>query len=223
MLNKFIKSYYFALVLAFGLLFLYPAMVFPKGTLELLINQHHTLWLDVFFKYITNLGDGLLLAILLVILLLKNYGFSILTSFAIAVQSVFVSIFKRWLFAGLERPVKFFGDGVSLNFVDDVDVHSYNTFPSGHTTSAFVLFALLVLIVSHKNMLFSMICFVLAVAVGLSRVYLLQHFVIDAYFGAVFGVLSVVLAAWMCDAFFSDQTWERLNQKSLLTTLRRKS
>lgn len=223
MLQKIIKTHFIILYLGIGLVFLYPVLVFPKGSFELLINQHHTPALDVFFKYITNLGDGTVLAAFLLILLLNNYAYTIFAAFAVAVQSIFVSIFKRWLFAGLARPVKFFGDGVDLNFVDGVDVHSYNTFPSGHTASAFVLFALVAVLINHKNILLGLTCFILAMAVGLSRVYLLQHFVIDAYFGAFFGVLSVLIGAWMCDIFFSRKAWEGLQQKSLLTTLRKKS
>ena len=100
---------------------LFPILIYPKGELELLINQNHNPFLDLFFKYITHLGDGILIALLLLILLLVNYTSAILAAFSIVFQSIFVSIFKRWIFKGLERPLAFSDGQVDLNFVEGVE------------------------------------------------------------------------------------------------------
>ena len=213
------------MVLCYGatIIFLYAVVFFPKGALELLINQHHYPAADIFFKYITNLGDGAILAILLIALLFYSYKTAILAAFSIVFQAIIVSIFKRWLYHGLERPLGFFGENIDLNFVDGVNVHSINTFPSGHTATAFTFFALIFIILNNRGIIFSTLTFMLAFLVGLSRVYILQHFVIDAYFGAIFGVLSVVLALYIMDILFNDGKLKQLAATSLRTTLKSKT
>jgi membrane-associated phospholipid phosphatase len=59
----------------------------------------------------------------------------------------------------------------------------------------------------------------MASLVGLSRVYLLQHFVVDIFFGAIFGILSVVLALMLMEKFFRQEQLDNLHQKSLRTTI----
>ena len=201
----------------------YPVLFFSKGELELLINHNHTAGLDVFFRYITHLGDGSLLAILLVVLLFINYSSTILATFAIVLQAIFVSIFKRWILKDLERPLAFFGDDVTLNFVEGVNVHSSNTFPSGHTATAFALFALIFIVINNRGIIISSLFFLLSFSVGLSRVYILQHFIIDAYFGAIFGLASVVIALLFVEKLFSEMQWARLNQSSLRDVILKKN
>ena len=215
MTKEFLRSNFIAICLGAWLVLLYPVIFIPKGTLELVINANQTDFLNVFFKYITHLGDGLLLALLLVSLLFVSYSWSIITAFSIAVQAILVSLFKRWIFKGLERPLAFFGDDVQLNLVEGVDVHSSNTFPSGHTASAFTLFTLLCLVFHHRTLLISLFWVMLALFVGLSRVYLMQHFLIDAYFGAIFGVISVFAGLFLTELIFSEAKLSYLRHRSL--------
>jgi membrane-associated phospholipid phosphatase len=79
-----------------------------------------------------------------------------------------------------------------LNFVEGVKVNAFDSFPSGHTTSAFVLAFIVILLL--KNPYMKALVFIMAVLIGFSRVYLLQHFLIDIYIGSVFGILSVLIA-----------------------------
>lgn len=218
MTKEFLRSPFIAFCLGMLWILAYPLLFFSKGELVLLINQHHTAGLDLFFKYITHLGDGSIMAILLIGLLLFSYKLSILTAFSILFQSVLVSLFKRWLFKGLERPTTYF-EGIDWNFVEGVNVHGSNTFPSGHTTTGFALFALLVVTFNNRNYILSMLFFLLASFVGLSRVYLLQHFMVDIFFGAIFGILSVVLALMLMEKFFRQKQLDNLHQKSLRTTI----
>ncbi len=223
MTKEFLRTPFTTLCIGMLIILGYPLIVFPKGELVLLINKHHLPSLDIFFKYITNLGDGVMMALLLVFLLFYSYKLSIVTAFSIIFQSIIVSIFKRWLYAGLERPTAFFGDGYSWNFVEGVEVHGSNTFPSGHTTTAFAFFAILVIAFGNRRTILSFLLFLLAYLVGFSRVYLLQHFVIDAYFGAIFGVLSVIFALILMDKLFSQNRLNQLHSRSLSTTLFRKN
>jgi len=214
MTREFVRSPFVTFSIAMLIVLGYPLLFFSKGELLMLINENHTTFQDIFFKYITYLGDGMVMAVILLILLFYSYKWSILTVFSIILQSIFVSIFKRWLFEGLQRPTAFL-QNVEWHFVEGVDVHSSNTFPSGHTTTGFALFSLLVVVFNNRSYLLSLLFFILAFLVGLSRVYLLQHFVVDAYFGAIFGILSVILSLFLMDRIFTKQKLLALHQRSL--------
>lgn len=163
------------------------------GDLVLWLSDHHSAAGDFFFKYWTHVGDGFLLGIVALLFLFVNYHKFFTFLIAIAFQTVFVHIFKQWLFAGEPRPKLYFQDRLAeLNFVDGVAVRSYDSFPSGHTASAFTLAFFLILVV--KSNALRVTIFISAVLVGISRMYILQHFARDVYFGSLFGILSVVLA-----------------------------
>jgi membrane-associated phospholipid phosphatase len=221
MTKDFFRSPFFAFCLAMLLVLAYPILVISKGEIVMLINEHHHLSLDYFFKYITHLGDGTVMAIILIGLLFYSYKLSILTAFSIIFQSILVSIFKRLLYKGLERPTAFI-DGFDWQFVDGVDVHGSNTFPSGHTTTAFALIALLVIVFKNRGYLLDLGFFLLAYFVGFSRIYLLQHFLVDIYFGTIFGILSVVFSLILMDYLFTKQKLDLLHSNSLRNTLFKK-
>ena len=122
----------------------------------------------------------------------------------------------------MERPVAFFDESIHLNFVDGVDVHSSNTFPSGHTATAFALFALLYIALNNRSIIISTSLFILAFLVGLSRVYLLQHFIVDAYFGAILGVLSVALGLFFMHVFFNNKKLDTFKKHSLISAIKNK-
>ena len=221
MTKDFLHSKFMMLCIGAMLIFLYPVMIFPKGELELLINQYHLPGLDIFFRYITHLGNGIVLAIFLIFLLFHNYYFAIVTTFSILLQSIFISIFKRWIFNGLDRPLAFFPEGIDLNFVEGVEIHTSNTFPSGHTATGFALFALLFIAINNRGTIVSTLLFYFAFLVGFSRIYLLQHFVIDVYFGALFGILSVVLALSLMPVIFKSARMETFRKNSLRNLVRK--
>ncbi len=186
------NNYFIYLQMIFVLGGMLVILAFPKGELELIINEKATSpILDPFFKYLTHLGDGLIVLPLLAFLLFVKYRYTVFLAVSSLYQLILVNVNKRLLFSDMPRP-KVFLEGHTLHFVDGVDVHSYNSFPSGHTTTAFAVFLLLSLLVKEKK--WSIIFFVLSLAVGFSRIYLMQHFFVDVYAGSIIGCLSTVLA-----------------------------
>jgi len=210
MIKEFIRNPFVILSCALAIVLLMPLFFTSKGDVFLWINARHDPLLDIFFKYITHLGNGVWLALLLVFFLFYKYYFAVVTMFSILFQSILVSVFKRWLFVGLPRPVAFFGDEMNLNLVNGVDVHMVNTFPSGHSTTAFSLFALLAFAFAIRNTWLSVLFFILAVMVGVSRIYLAQHFFIDVYAGACFGLISVLGGIVVTQAWLVRNNSERL-------------
>jgi len=74
-------------------------------------------------------------------------------------------------------------------------LHSSNSFPSGHTTSAFALATVLVLIFRKQKI--AIPCLIGATLVAYSRIYLAQHFLQDTIAGALIGTLFGMLSYYV--------------------------
>ena len=62
------------------------------------------------------------------------------------------------------------------------------------------------------NKFLCLLFFILALLVGISRMYLLQHFFMDVYVGAIFGAVSLYISTWILDSKL------KLNQKEWFNT-----
>ena len=156
------------------------------------VNFRNNPTADIFFTYATYMGDGAFFVIVCVILLIydRRIGFMAFCSFALSsLTSLFL---KTIVFPGSPRPLKFFEHSTyEYHIIKGLDIYSYNSFPSGHTTSAFAVFSLLAFIDNRKAR--GWFFLVLGVLTGYSRVYLFQHFVEDAYVGSLVGTISSII------------------------------
>jgi membrane-associated phospholipid phosphatase len=178
------------LFLVFAFLLITIALSIPKQEGVLWINQHHFTWLDQLMVLITTLGAGLLFLPLLVAMLFVRFRYAILTLTVWVGHGILCAVLKRGLFGHLKRPKELI-DNSLLHFVPGVEVHSHFSFPSGHTATIFCFAFLLSLFV--KNTMATIGLLLIALAVGYSRVYLLQHFLVDVAAGAVIGVVTTYL------------------------------
>ena len=202
------------LVILFSGLALIP--FYDKGAIELKINQFHHPILDFFFANITHLGDGLILIIPIVLFIFHKYCYFALLAISSVIHLVLVHIAKKWVFHGMPRPAEFFKD-ISFYEVPGVELHHWGSFPSGHTTTAFMLATFLYLVLP-KKMKIHWLLMGLAFLVGFSRVYLMQHFLMDVWAGALLGVLSSLVSYVLVLKFFS----KKIYQKSIFQNLKRK-
>jgi len=188
------NSYFFTFYLAFLIIGLYPILFMKKGDFLLWLNTYHNPTLDFFFKYFTYFGDGVTyIAIAILLLLFVNGRYFLFAIAGYATSGIAAQIIKR--LADTPRPKSFFGDSVTLHFVEGLSILLYNSFPSGHSASAFSLFLLLSIITPNKKL--GIFYFFIALLVALSRVYLVHHFVIDIYFGSIIGVIFTILCYFL--------------------------
>lgn len=195
MMLKQLKQHpiYFGLVaslLILGMLFNYS---FSKTEGFVWLNGFHTTALDRFFSFYTLLGDGVFsIIIVLCLFILKKYRKASTLLLAFLSSSLAAQLLKR-LFQ-LPRPKMYF-EATSFqynHFIEGITLHNSNSFPSGHTTSAFALATVLVLVFKKEKM--AVPCIIGATLVAYSRIYLAQHFLQDtiagALIGTIFGMLS---------------------------------
>ena len=185
-----------------------------KGDLVLWLNLRHSPSLDYMMSYWTFLGDGFMLLALLIAMLFYRFYYAILTIVLSLNILVFSQGLKRTVFSGWERPTAYFDESVEWNTVEGVQIATSNTFPSGHTITGFAILFFLSMIINRKW--FYHMAFVLAVGVGISRVYLLQHFFVDIYFGAFLGIIATIVSPIIINLIFSKDQMTRWKSSSLL-------
>ncbi len=184
-------SFYLTFLFFGGLLL----SISSKTNIHLAFNSFHTPALDQFFFYFTNLGDGIMAFLVVIILLAVKYRFALIVGVSNFVASLITQLLKQTVFSSELRPKKFFEGIHELYFVPGVENHLYYSFPSGHSTCAFSLYLSLSLIA--KGHIYKVFFFVIALLVGLSRIYLSQHFFADVYFGSLIGVVVTLVVYWL--------------------------
>ena len=156
------------------------------------VNIRNTAVADVFFTYATYFGDGAFFVIICVILLIYNRRVGAMAFASFALSSLTSLFLKLIVFPGRLRPLKFFEHSTyQYRVIEGLNIYSYNSFPSGHTISAFALFSLLAFIDSRRGR--GWFWLLLAALTGYSRVYLFQHFVEDVYAGSLIGTTASII------------------------------
>jgi len=183
-------------------------LIFTKDEIYFAVNSRYYPWADWIAPYITDLGNGWTIVILSAILVLFNYraAFLMITTFVITSLSVQVA---KFIFDA-PRPKLYFKDQLSrLHFVKGVEILSHNSFPSGHTLTAFATGVVITYLVKDKR--WSILLIVYGVLVGLSRMYLSEHFFEDVVSGSVMGVFLTIFWISYIDSrkFLNTPKWNR--------------
>lgn len=178
------------------------------GNEILYFNQLHTPLLNSFFKFVTQLAEGPLFLLTIIIAIRFSYGKGLVLAVNALLVLGITTFLKHVIFDGVVRPSLFFQGKVTLNFVEGLEILRHNSFPSGHTAGAFGAFCMLSLLVSNKN--WSYLFFISALLVGISRVYLLQHFFRDVYAGSLVGVVvsSVFYLTFVRTGWYNNLHWK---------------
>ena len=107
---------------------------------------------------------------------------------------------------GVDRPVTYLEKRAALAqvvLVPDTDMNRGQTsFPSGHTMAAFALYSLLTLMVGQKKERLGLVFALMAILVGISRIFLVQHFLVDVLAGAFLGLVLSGLMWWLAERYF---------------------
>jgi membrane-associated phospholipid phosphatase len=191
--------------LLFLTVFLAFELNYSKVEMHIWANQINSPFFDTFFMYATHLGDGTMIAVLTIILLFIKYRYAVAFLAGSLLTSGIVHLFKKLLLEEMYRPSKYFElyETYQLYVIEGVTLRSLQSFPSGHTSTAFNVFLMLALI--SKNQLLKFLFFIMAIIVAYSRVYLSQHFFIDIAAGSVIAVVSMLFIFYQAEKL--DRKW----------------
>ncbi|NCT10717.1 MAG: phosphatase PAP2 family protein [Flavobacteriia bacterium] len=184
-LSKKIRKETFIIFLVFLLISVVFVSLINKHQLHLTLNKLHSPLFDLFFKYITYLGDGVMFGFVAIFFLFfkKKVAYAVMVS---GILTLFlVHLLKKIFFLGILRPAGFFGEE-NLHLIEGVKMAHTNSFPSGHAATAFAIFTIVCFYFSKSKSQY--IWITLAILIGISRVYLSQHYWIDIFVGSILGI-----------------------------------
>ena len=205
------------LALVLGTLLLF----FPKGELHLLLCQLHMPFLDTIVPIFSDLVDWLPYLVV-VLLLFYRAGWATFLASNLLLSTLIVQPIKHLVNA--PRPLTWFAENmpdVALPLVDGVKMNLWLSFPSGHTTTFFVLFFSISIILCTENIrgknILSFLCFLLATFGAYTRIYLSQHFTLDIFAGILIASFSTILLYYFLvlktkNTHFWHWNWQKLRK-----------
>ena len=180
-----------------ALLIVLALLLIPKAQLHLQLCQPHTAFLDTIIPLVTNLVDWLPY-VTIVLLLFYRAGWATFLASNLLLSTLIVQPIKHIVHA--PRPLTWYAENmpdISLPLVEGVKMNLWLSFPSGHTTTFFVLFFSLSIILCAENVkgktILSFLCFLCASFGAYTRIYLSQHFALDIFAGILIAILSTLL------------------------------
>lgn len=166
----------------------------PTGDEILWLNAQRTPFLDVFLRNGTRMAEEEMYLVAGVFLLFVRFRTAI-ASQLLGISVLLVSGISKWFFAH-DRPAVFFQ---KLNLLESLNVlegyalnEGINSFPSGHTMSAFAVYSFIAFSLPQKRLI-NLVFLLLAAMVAISRIYLIQHFLKDVLFGSALGLMLGML------------------------------
>lgn len=154
----------------------------------LILNQYYNSISLPFFRFMTRMAEWVGFTVpLLFLVIFKSYrhqlGFVMVGLLTLAL----VTFFKEVVYHDAIRPIVYLENmGIPLPNHPEITLNRKHSFPSGHTTAGFAYFFFVAL--SAEKKFFSFLFLIIAMLIGLSRVFLAQHFVIDVVAGSTLGV-----------------------------------
>ena len=161
--------------------------------IHLAFNSQNNGFLDWIMPWVTLGADGWTIIVACVLMFAWNRRAGIFISLSCLAPSAVTWLLKSTLFYGEPRPKWYFTnvEKIDLHYVPGVENWLYDSFPSGHTTVAFGFFFAVALCVKQRKM--AMLFFCAALAVGYSRIYLSQHFLLDVFAGSIIGTVCTLI------------------------------
>lgn len=154
--------------------------------LYLYVNKYYSDYADFFFLFITNFGDAIIAALLVILLLWISVRESLTFLIITLLLAIIITWLKNSVFPELDRPAEVFKATGMVRLVAGYKPPGLCTFPSGHAATVFSIGLYMSILI--KNRYIKFILFLIAFIVGYSRIYLSAHFPADILGGAVIAV-----------------------------------
>lgn len=203
------NKFYFLLLAAFVVVGGFYLWYSEKVDAILFCSDNRSVFFNETFKTLTHFGEAPAYFMVGLVALVIRYRYGLLV-FLTGLLVMGTSFAMKSYFA-VDRPMALFTKQNLLdkiNFIDGIYVNTGPTsFPSGHSMSAFALYSLLVFLLPSQKR-YAAFLFSMALLVGLSRIYLVQHFWPDVYVGGIVGVLLAMVV-------YTIQSKHPISHKSL--------
>lgn len=202
-----IHSNYFkyarTLSLFLAIILIGSSLIHTRKAIFLLLNHDLGPIADHFFKTLTLFAEGWIWIPYFIIVYgwLKKDARFILINFVLS--TLFTQVPKNIFFDAVSRPIASGMPASEIHTVVGVEMHSWNSFPSGHTATAFTLYILSTYLFPHKIIFYLGLLY--AILSGYARVYLGQHFPMDIGGGILVAILSLQISIFMNNRLNTNQ------------------
>jgi len=166
------------------------SMGYGKENAFLLLNKDLGSFADQCFRYATYGGDGIIWVPVTLLILAFRRKYWILAFACIIISTLIAQLSKNFFFKGLPRPSLAITDSSLFHSVTGVELHTMNSFPSGHTTTAFTIFLMACFLFDKKWIV--VIGLIYALVAAYSRIYLAQHFPLDLAGGMLAAIITII-------------------------------
>ena len=163
-------------------------LVTNKGDAILYLNTFYTDLSVAVFTFATRMGEWIGFVFpLLYLLIFKPVRYQLGFLMVGVTTLILVYFFKQVVYPDAIRPIVFF-ESLDIDVLNrpGISLNRKHSFPSGHTTAGYAYFFFVALCADKK--VFKLFFFFCAFMVGLSRIFLVQHFVSDVVAGSTLGV-----------------------------------
>ena len=162
------------------------------GDVVLFVNRYSREAWDPIALFLTNFGLGSYAVALMILLLFVRIRIGLTGLISLAFSGIFTNVLKKVVFFERMRPFNYFYYDDFSRFIYSAELNYHFSFPSGHTMTAFSALSALAYFTGQKWL--GALFFAFAMLVGFTRIYLLQHFFLDVYFGALLGGVCTILS-----------------------------
>jgi len=171
------------------------------------VNGFHSKIADFLFVNLTNMGNGFIAFLVVLVLLRVSYRESLTFLVVTLLLSLLEYVLKKILFPEFIRPVLYFGPA-SLHLIPGYNPPLLHTFPSGHSITAFSVCLFLSFLITKK--LWKFFLFFVALIIGYSRIYISAHFPFDVVMGSFLAVVVTTLAFYLSRQIHNDWIDKRI-------------
>ncbi len=206
--DNFIIFFLYSLAVGSALFYIYN---YEKTAINVYLNQYvGNPVANAFFYYITYFGDGLIAAALLLGILIYNVRLGLYSIFTFLSSSIVAAFLKYFFFGHVNRPsyvYQWLETHHPITYVEGVELHIHNSFPSGHATQAFAIGMCLAFVLKHQGL--KVLIFFIALLTSASRVYLSQHWLSDITAGSFIGFSMSFLFYYL---FYHRNKFQKLDR-----------
>ncbi|RYZ45072.1 MAG: phosphatase PAP2 family protein [Sphingobacteriales bacterium] len=172
------------------------------------VNKQHTAFKDLIFPYITHIGEGqvIIISLLLLLLIPKFRTGKFLLAMLVCNISPFLITQGIKALVNAPRPLKYYAEAAWINRVAGQPVNYDYSFPSGHSEGSFAFLCFLAILLPRKFYWLGTVLFLLGMSVLYSRIYLSQHFFADVFVGSTIGTLCCLISFSIINPFRDRDT-----------------
>ena len=199
-------------------------MTFDRRVLFATVNMNHTPLLDVVMYWLSKIGETgvpIILVSLLVFKSCRNWWYILAAAVCNGLPALLIQVLKSWF--DEDRPFEWFANQkIAIDWIhfDPTwgDKLYHHSFPSGHSAGIFSLCCFLSMILPKRYTWMGVLLFILALAVGYTRMYLAAHFYADVFVGSIVGTTATLFCfAMMCR--ISNRSFIIVNHQDQRSTL----